>query len=333
MKERLVDPQKIYGEGWDLLEEGNFEQALEIGKRLERLRWTGAFELQAAVYEAQDDLESAVDILKRGIDKVGGPYPLFSRLGNTLSDLGRYDEAIQAYKDGLALNTTDIALFRMNMGLVYSRMGQNEKALSEYQAIEQEIADRGENEPIYWHYMGMMARVLSDLKNHSDLAELIHPIRTKLLDDDCFELSKSRIAAAYAVSLWHTNENAASIRWLESAIELDRNGCQSKWLARENILKKFSPGGVHYYITCDGIWPAHLTENGEDCGVLACFEVVAEDEKQAFEFAKSFIVKEGRNSFVLDEVEILEKQTVDPKGVYEVKSYIFYDLNGDEDEE
>ncbi len=333
MKKRLVDPQKIYGEGWDLLEEGNFEQALEIGKRLERLRWTGAFELQAAVYEAQDDRESAVDILKRGIDKVGGPYLLFSRLGNTLSDLGRYDEAIQTYKDGLALDTTDIALFRMNIGLVYSRTDQNEKALSEYQSIEKEIADRGESEPIYWHYMAMLARVLSDLKYHSDLAKLINPIRKKLLDEDCFELSKSRIAAAYAVSLFHKNEDAASIRWLGRAIELDRNGWQPKWLSRENILKKLSSGGILYYITCEGIWPAHLTGSGEDCGVLACFEVVAEDENQAFEFAKSFISKEVRNSFVLGEAEIIEKQTLDPKGVYDVQSYIFYDLNGDEDEE
>ena len=71
MKERLVDPQKLYEEGWDLLEDGNLEQAMKIGKRLERLRWSGAFELQAAIYEAENNLEEAVSVLRRGIDKTG----------------------------------------------------------------------------------------------------------------------------------------------------------------------------------------------------------------------------------------------------------------------
>lgn len=332
MKERLVDPQKLYDEGWDLLEEENFEQAMEVGKRLERLRWSGAFELQAAVYEAEGDLEGAVSVLRKGVDKTGGNYSLSSRLGNTLSDLGHYEEAIEAYEVGMALETTDITLFRMNLGLVYSRMDQNEKALSEYKAIESDISERGMSESIFWHYKGCVARALSDLGKASELAELIEPIRKDLLDNDDFEASKSRISAAYAVSLWHLSQEAASNRWLTRAIELDRNGWQCKWLTREKLLKSQSIGGKLYYITGDGVWPAYLTEDNKEWGALACFEVVADDEQQAFEFSKSFIHELARNSFMLDEFEILESEIEEPKGVYKVNPYILYDLEGDEED-
>jgi len=330
MKERLVDPQKLYDEGWDLLEEGNFEQAMEVGKRLERLRWSGAFELQAAVYESEDNLEAAVSVLRKGLDKTSGHYLLSSRLGNTLSDMGHYEEAIEAYKVGMALETTDITLFRMNIGLVYSRMDQNEKALSEYQKIESDVLARGNKEPIFWHYKGCLARVFSDLGETSKLAELIEPIRKNLLDNSDFKSSKSRIAAAYAVSLSQLNQDAASIRWLTRAIELDRNGWQCKWLKREKLVKSHPIGGKLYYITADGIWPSYLTDD-EEWGALACFEVVADDEQQAFEFSKSFIHESARDSFILDEFEILENKTPEPKGVYEVNPYIFYDLNDEEE--
>lgn len=333
MPERIVEPNQLYEEGWTLLEEEQFDQALEIGRRLERMRWTGSFELQAAVYEAQNNLEAAVEVLKRGIDEAGGPYLLFSRLGNTLSDLERYQEALSAYEKGLALAETDECLFRMNRGLVFSRMDDHESALQELLTIVDEVEERGTDDGMYWHFKSYHAGALSELGLGGDLANLVEPLSKLIFDRDDYSEMKSNIAATYAISLWKQKEIAASDRWLDRAIYLDRDCWNAKWLVREAELERTEPGGKFYYLTTDGIWPKEISGELKDLGALACFEVVAEDPDSALNYALKFTEPLLAPTLRVDEFKILDENSPEPKGVYEVHPYLLYDPDGDDDAE
>lgn len=332
MAKRLVDPSKLYDEGWALLDGGELDKALEIGERLERLRWTGAFELQAAVHEQKGDLDTAIAILQRGIEKAGGPYLLFSRLGNYLSDAARYDEALAAYDRGLACEPTDESLFALNRSLVYSRMDRDEDALVELRRVEAAIEARGSEQEMYWHFKAALAGVLCDLDRHAEVSDCATPLAPAVFDSDDFEEAKARLAACHAEALAAHNEVAASRRWLDRALELDRECERALWLYREQLSKTLPPGGYHYELMVEGqCRDPDLDESDEPVGFLTTFAVVASDEQQALELVRPFVMEEARDSIVIAEVEQMEATTA-PKGVYECRTYNLFPLDAEEDD-
>ena len=331
MTDQIIEPGDLYDEGWAFLDEAKFDQALEVGRRLERIRWTGGFELQAAVHEAKGDLDSAINVLKRGIDVAGGPYLLFNRLGNTLSDMERYQEALEIYEQGLALEDTNEVVLRMNRGLVFERMNDHERALAEYLSIIDEIEERRVDESTYWYFKSYHSSALVALGRFHDLTELIEPLSTAVFKSDEFSQPKAFLAADYAHALWKQKEIAPSNRWLGRAIDLDRNNSGAKWLVREQLLQENKPGGTLYHLTADGIWPASLSCELKELGVLACFEVVAPDPETALNYALKFVEASVAPSLRVEECKVLEPNSSESKGVYEVQPYIFYDLDGEEE--
>lgn len=321
MTKRLVDPSKLYDEGWTLLDDGEIDKALEIGERLERLRWTGAFELQAAAHEQKGDLDTAIATLQRGIEKAGGPYLLFSRLGNYLSDAEQFDEALAAYDRGLACEPTDPALFGLNRSLVYSRMDRDEDALAELRRIEPTVEAAGANEPIYWHFRSSLVGVLRDLGRYDEIADCAEPVAAAVFSSDDFEESKASLAAIYAMSLNARNEAAASRRWLDRALELDRSCEQALWLKREQLSKVLAPGGHHYELMVEGRC-RDVSPDGEvgTFGFFTTFSVVADSEQQALELVRPFVMEEARDKIAIAEVERMEATSA-PKGVYECNPY------------
>lgn len=309
------------------MDDGDLEGAQEIGERLEAHRWTGGFELQAAVFEETGDLDKAISTLERGIEKAGGPYLLYSRLGNCLSNAGQFQEALSVYEKGSSLDPTDKVLFQLNRGIVLSRMGRRSDAIGEFRAIENQIEAEGDSEARYWHLKGALADDLSYISDVSELARLVEPLRDKIKSLETYPYERARICAAYAVGLFKAQKLSACIQWLNLALEFDPKAGQTMWLVRETQRESLGDGGAWYRLLVEGVWSTVASEEEPAMGFLANFYVVAADEAQALELTKTFLPFESRQSLRAEEFEILEETVTDPKGVYDFDAFNLFPLD------
>lgn len=330
---RLVDQEALFEEGMELLEDGELEEAMEIGRRLQRLRWTGNFELRAAVHEKRGELYKAIEVLREGIDFARGPWMLFSRLGNYLSDAGKYEEALETYEKGLAVEGADETVFRLNKAIVLGRMDRREEALTEYRKLESQIDPCGPSEQIYWHLKAAIARELFDSGDDQELLQLCERLSGELEITDDFAEEKARLTAAYACSLARQNKAAASYRWWSKSVNFDANTWLAKWQKRQWLLERNKAGGKVYQVLVEGEWPYDFADSGAPLGFIRRYDVAADDPKQGFEFLKDFEPEEIRGSLTLVEFEVREEKTDQPKGVYEVYAYRLFNPDIDDGED
>ena len=102
-RRRAADAQEreAGGSGIQHLNDGDAEAALEVAAQLEELRYTASFEIAALAYGQLGDLDAAVGVLTRGVDLAPDVGLNWQLLGNYLSDLERFDEAVSAYESAL----------------------------------------------------------------------------------------------------------------------------------------------------------------------------------------------------------------------------------------
>jgi len=69
MKVEVANAVALFDAGWTAVEEGDFDQAHAIGRRLKALRFSGAFEILALVHGHQDKFGSACKVLEAGVKR------------------------------------------------------------------------------------------------------------------------------------------------------------------------------------------------------------------------------------------------------------------------
>src|SRR5260221_2481172 len=121
--------QVLYGEGQKSIEAGAYEKALEIGRRLRKMGYTGAFEIEALGHAGLGRTETAVRVLREGLALAPAAWLNWSLLGNYLSDLKQYEEALEAYDRAAACTGADQAPIAFNRAVVQIRRGEHEAAL------------------------------------------------------------------------------------------------------------------------------------------------------------------------------------------------------------
>ncbi|MBI1185314.1 tetratricopeptide repeat protein [bacterium] len=89
--------------------------------------------------KAQEHFEDAVSYLKKFStdSKILGPMGL-GATGDALCELGEYDEAASYYAKAAAANNNEYTapMYLKKAGLVYEKLGKNDKALASYQKIK-----------------------------------------------------------------------------------------------------------------------------------------------------------------------------------------------------
>lgn len=74
-------------------------------------------------------LNSAMRYVEKGIDKNRGFSPLYNLQGVIFENRKNYEEAVYSYKKALSLLTDNDVTILVNIGRVYSKMGEKDKAL------------------------------------------------------------------------------------------------------------------------------------------------------------------------------------------------------------
>ena len=80
-------------------------------------------------------------------------------------------------------------------------------------------------------------------------------------------------------------------------------------------------------IFAKGRWhePIERSKSEKPPGFYVNYDVLADSEAEALEFIRRFEPAEVRDSLKIDEAEVLEARTMEPKGVYRVNGgYCFF---------
>lgn len=127
-----AEHQSLYRESMVLYNNGNYEEAAEIGKKLVGLDPENAkyHTILGNTLKKMNEYEEALLEAKKAIALEPEESIYHYNLGNTLFALKQYEEAIQAQKKAIELNPDD-ARYHNNLGIALRRMNRYEEALDE----------------------------------------------------------------------------------------------------------------------------------------------------------------------------------------------------------
>jgi tetratricopeptide (TPR) repeat protein len=136
-----ADAEQLFEKGWQYLDEGQLSKAEGVGRKLVAIKFTGGVELIAVVQAERGNLEAAVDTLSSGI-ALKPVWRLGHLRANYLSDLGRYDEALKAYRDCDGMFGAKPDYTAPNRAIALSRADRDDEARSALEPLlSKDIAD------------------------------------------------------------------------------------------------------------------------------------------------------------------------------------------------
>jgi Flp pilus assembly protein TadD len=169
-----IDPGRAESERTWLSQTALLKAAKDWSGLLEHSkRWTEAqpgepaawYSLGVAYFEL-GRYQEAVEAYKEALRLKPDDAAAWNNLGNAYSDLGRYQEAIQAYKEALRLEP-DNAVPWKNLGVVYRQLGRHEEAVNaEKEAIRLEPDD-----PVAWADLGFAYLMLRRFQEALDASK------------------------------------------------------------------------------------------------------------------------------------------------------------------
>ncbi len=315
-------------EARECLNAGNDKKALAIGKNLEKLRYSGAFEIQALAHMAIGKTDKAIEVLEKGTKLVPDIWLLWQLLGNCRSDCGQFARSQDAYEKGLALKNADAVSLLYN----YARMlWRSEK----FAAAEEKIGLAFEKKNFAKSRLALIARCTAlqlDLHNKGERhgeaeASFKSFLKRNFRTEDNGE-DLAPVYAAFGATLLATGKSAEAADMALLAIRLDRHNADARYLLRE--IRSASPyrNAKYLRILISGHDPAPRAGHDKPLGFFTTYDVVADDEGEALRFIKEFEAPHIAGSLAIEEIETI-KSPKQPKGVYETTPYNLFPLDSE----
>ena len=293
--------------GFDLVAGEEFEEAIQIGLRLQERRHSSAFEILALAYAGLDETPKAVEVLEEGVAKVPAIWRLWQLLGNYRSDLGRYAEAEEAYGRALQCPAADLSSIQLNRAICLSRQGRFEEAGAEL--------DRVTDPELRFRVEAQRLDMLGRLERYD---EAITRGETILKDVAAVEV-EPQVLSAIMTDLGHAYwlgrkdaEHAIAIAM--EALRQTPSFPDALWLIRE-VEDARSPTAKYYRMMIQGDWP-EPDEDDREMGFFMSFDIVADSPDDALEYARRFEGQDAGGSLRMDECKELEARPNEPKGIY-----------------
>lgn len=317
------DVDALMDEALALLDDEELEQALKIGRRLEKLGSPRGFEIQGLAYQELDENKKALRVLRRGTERMPDDWQLWQSFGNGLSDDEQYDAALKAYGKALDLPQSDRVLLGYNRSILLWRM---EKLSDASAVIEELLGDAGfaDAEPeLQTNIRAARMGLLNELGRAEEAVAFFETLPD--LDEWSEQLSEvARLDAKYAIALWNDDREDDAHKVLMRAIRHDKTNSDAQWLVREMRARDLPGGKYSYDLLIRGPWRADAFPGTDPAAEFYTkYEVVADDPEEALKFAREFEPPEIRHALEIEEV-VQKKRCDDPKGVYWTSAYKFY---------
>lgn len=320
----IDDCESLMAKANEHIDAENFKAALKIGKQLEKLKFTGAFETQALAYSAMGKKKKAIKILEEGIKIAPDIWLLWQLLGNYYSDIGKFDQSQKSYENGLKTKNPDKVSLLYNYANMLERWEKFDAAnIYLTQLFESENFGNADKELATLCFslrIGLYNKLKKyDLAREAFKACLQHPSYS-----DEYSEGVSRVLSAYATTLFETQQNNEAEETVLCSLRHDRHNKDAQYLLREIRAHSDDYANAKYMrIMVHGKWFEPDVGEKMPQGFFTTYDVVADDEDEAAKFIKEIEPKKIRDSIKIEEVKIL-KSHKQPKGIYKTTGYCFY---------
>jgi tetratricopeptide (TPR) repeat protein len=304
----------LYQSARAMLDEHEYEDALVVARKLRKLHHSGAYEIEGLAYSGLDRTEDAVRVLREGVGEAPGVWLNWHLLANCLSDLGQYDEAMQAYERAEGCVEADHSIIDLNRAVVASRQEAHLSVLAHLNRIESY-----QDEEARLSATKMRVSALRGLGRVAEAEELGKKTLREWRDaneGDAKEIV-GNLAGILCDLTVARGEDREAVR--ERAIEWWRLTRFDGLLAPIRELRpRRSPAAQYFQLKLNGeVTPgsAFAAEIG-GAGYLTAAHVVADSEEEALALYIELNPPAAGVTLMIRQAEILESQPNDLKGVY-----------------
>ncbi len=333
----MSEQDDLMAEAFAHLEAGDPESALEIGKRLESMQYSGAYEVQAMAYADMDDMEQAVTILEAGVAHAPGVWLLWQLLGNYRSDLGRFPAAIEAYEAaGNCAPDEDVVIVEFNHANALTRHGDFTSAQTRLDRVLESphLAQAGrafiENAiALRMHLFNAQGEPKAAIATYESLHQHAR-------DDEGSNVAMADVLAELSLAYKQSGDNDKALASALEAVQLYKWSDTALWALRAARDAQSDVAHVMHLIV-EGQWYEPLEDedpDGPPPAFVTTYDVVAEDEAEALRLVAECEPPQVRDSLRIAETHPVDHDEESPmpyKGVYATGDYHMYQPGDDID--
>lgn len=232
---------ELYSDAQEKLNKNNFKDARELGHKLLKLRFSGAYEILAKSFHGEGQLPIAIQVLENGVTEAPQVWLLWLQLGNYRSEANDLTGALTAFEQARKLPGVDLEQVDFNEAFLRLRFGNPEKAIELFKHLRKARDPKIKMVALTHHLTTLieLERITEALMelgeaylHESDNAALLSTLAFKLLEkkdtDNALNLAKQ------ALGLKRSGEVARVLRLLEGQqsdhaclFEIDFEGTQT----------------------------------------------------------------------------------------------------------
>ena len=306
-----MDVQGLIAEAESALLEGDFDRAQRAAEEVIARRYSYGFELLARVHAHRSNLPRAIAVLQEGVAKAPRAWQLWNLLGEYRSEHGDSDGALAAYDAALAIEGVDSDEVNINAAIAHDRVGRSEDALMRLHEV------RGKSDDAAVAAARVRTEILNTMER-PDAAIAAANAGLMRVTDDSAAADVAPLFAALAKAEWLKGDSESALRHAWEAVALDATDDNALWLIRE-IEAEYSTSAKYFRILIHG------RDDGYDAdGFWRKYDVVADDEDEALKFILRVEPEHIRPSLRIDEADVIDAASDQPKGVYWCTRYAFY---------
>ncbi len=333
MNEENLNPQdapEITERAFEALNSGELEMAQELALQLEQLHFSSYFEIQALIYLDQDNREAAIAILREGVSRAAGAWPLWELLGNCLSDESNFEEALDCYAQGLALDIDEdvTASLQFNRATVLGRMKNHEEA---WQIVDEISGDLLQDYPaLRWRVEGFRLRTLANLNQCEQVLERANFMKNEISNENCDEHESFAVFWEQGGrALLQCGEIERAHQWALESLQEKRTYSDALELLRDTT-PDLPEAARYFQVLLKGEF---TDEDGEEMGFFTSFSVVARIAEEAEQLALQMESPRWDTPIHVVECQFVDECELQSIGVFDVGPYNCYPLNAEDEAE
>lgn len=306
--------ERLTKKGYQLIGDDEWDEALRVAEKLNELRYSAGFEIQALALEGKGDIEAAVAALEQGVEQAPQVWLNWQLLGNYRSNLGRYAEAADAYSKGLCCPDAWEGSLRLNQAVLVNRTGRPTEAIEILRSVsDPELSLAVTTTRLSaWNAMGKQEearseglRILDELNDEDPTG----------LDGVAFEVFSARLGL---------EEDRASLKeWAASWAVLHAPASRTLAAIRE-LDDLRSPRGRYFRLLIEAQFgEAEVVDRGV-LGFFTSVDVVADSPDEALELYRPFAEAFALTSLKTTECEELEARPDGYQGVFKLTPLMYF---------
>lgn len=312
--------QRLIEQAWNLLDTGEIEAARKTGLKLVEAKEKAGYTIVAATWEAEENWETAIQILKDGVEILKDSWELWFSLGNMYSNNEEYENAMTAFDHALMCSEVESDWITLNKAVVNIRMLEFDAALNMLQSLADSLL---KNQAF------LLKIQLLDQLNRSDLILSLTEEELEDLEvpqDENSAKEMGEICAIIAGACWTEDEDPEVINhYLSQAKAYDRRNLNSLYLIRE-MEPDFSDEGKMYELIVQGKMKVSDSEV-KTIDFFTSYQVFSDSEEEALNYIKNFEIEDiDTESLQIIEIGLIEEDDdIDIKGIYAVSGFTLLD--------